>query len=278
MKILLTGATGFIGSEVLAQLQRAGHAVTCVSLWNWWRSGLPEELNDAHDAIIHCAWGGVGATDRDDFEAQQRNIELFARLLACAEKNPPKVIIGFGSQAELYRPETQYGAAKKVCREMIRRYGDTAHARWLWLQFFSVYGEGESEQWLIPYLTRKFLKHEPVDLTPADQEMDYMHVSDAAKAVLAGLHSEACGVFQVGAGCSWKLREIVQKLHSYTDSRSRINFGALPYRPDQIMSVRSRPESFAAITGWNRDVSLTDGLESVVGHIRQQISETRLFQ
>jgi len=269
LKILVTGASGFIGSEVARRLEVSGHQVARLSLQTWRYMIL--DSGAGYDAVVHCAWAGVRAADRDNEPLQAENVEMFKCLLGHFMEKPPEVFITFGSQAEIYHQPSAYAAAKQECLNHLQELSRLwPQRRWLWLQLFSVYGEHESDGWLIPAMTKKLFRNESIDLTPGEQEMDYLHVRDVASAVLAGINSSAHGVYEVGSGQSVRVKDLVQVLHGLTGSGSKLNFGALPYRPGQIMRARANPNEFNADTGWSPTVDLKDGLRRVVQHIKNR--------
>ena len=271
MKILITGATGFIGKAVGSLLEQCGHDLVSVSLSGWWRNGLPAEVDAPYDAIIHCAWGGVDAAGRNDFELQQQNIDLFSQLLHRSAMAGTKAFISFGSQAEIYQPETHYGAAKLECQRLMKHVGELGKMRCVWLQLFSVYGEGQGEQWLIPGLIRKLLANLPIDLTPGDQRMDFLHVRDVALAVLSVLTCDVRGVYEVGSGHEHSLLQVAEFLHALTFSSSLLNWGAIPYRADQVMLACADPYDFHSATGWQPRTDFIVGLRDTIKHIKAHV-------
>lgn len=175
MKILLTGATGFIGSHIAEILLSNGFELiltkrsqsslfNCTSFLNkvifintdnadW----LIEVCNLTPSVIIHAAWNGVLSKDRDTWRSQLSNIDLVTKLLFIAEKCHVTKFIGLGSQAEygLYsgvisekcpiNPTTEYGCLKIATSQQISSYCELNKINWYWLRIFSVFGERESD-------------------------------------------------------------------------------------------------------------------------------------
>jgi UDP-glucose 4-epimerase len=267
MKVLLTGASGFIGSAVLARLVSDGHEVTTVSLRWGDPELLPAAIHKQYEAVIHAGWGGVQAVCRDDVALQRENVRCTNQLLRALTKNPPRVFVMFGSQAEIYQVATPYAQAKIACRDSMEAQKDL-FGRMVWLRLFSVYGENESPGWFIPSITRQLLAHKTVALTPGEQELDYLHVSDVATAVATAIApgNDAEGIYEVGSGAPVKLRTVVETLRELCWSNSKIHYGALPYRANQVMRACAKPQEFMAATGWKPAVELAAGLKAVVEH------------
>lgn len=301
MKILLTGSTGFIGKRMLPALEAAGHVVVTFdrsrTFLRWIRGPF--------DAVIHLAWGGVSAVRRNDFDIQTGNVSQFGQMLEnCKLEWKPKTFISFGSQAEYgqganrneYRrwkmedgqqygiavPECAYGASKAACLNHLALFGwQHPELRWLWLRLFSVYGPGEGPEWFIPSTVRKMRSGEPLLFTPGEQELDYLHVDDVCRAVVAALcerrHCEPNGghrpplqngAYDLGSGKPVKLKVVVDQLAAILKPSQPLQFGALPYRPNQIMRACANTDLWKQL-GIQPQIHFTEGLKQTA----QAISE-----
>jgi len=186
-RILITGISGFLGSQIAKELISQGHLLIATKrpnsdLWrcedylnkvNW------IDLNDAtwqskilefHPQIfIHTAWSGVSAFQRDDWDVQFSNIDFALKLLQLSKQCKVKKIIGFGSQAEYgnfseivdenyqLNPSSAYGAAKIAVSQIIENYCSINEINWYWFRLFSFFGEFESDNWFIPTLIKKII-------------------------------------------------------------------------------------------------------------------------
>jgi nucleoside-diphosphate-sugar epimerase len=272
MKILITGASGLVGAAVAQRLESEGYDVVRLKLRPDTVVETCPELSQAYEGVVHCGWEGVEAADRRNIEMQRRNIRVFEDLMEYVSYFPPRWFITFGSQAELYQPGTPYSQAKQACREVLEATALQTGMRYLWLQLFSLYGDQPGQKWLIPCVTAKLLRHEPIDLTGGEQTMDFLHVSDVASAVVAGINSEAIGIYQVGSGNGFKVRAIVTALHGLTHSKSVLNWGALPYRSDQVMNACADPRAFQRETGWLPLTDFHEGLYAVVDREQRKLN------
>lgn len=267
VKIIVTGGGGFIGRTLVRRFREFGHTVQVVDL----RAPLPEARAPVA-AVVHCAWAGVDAAHRSDADLQAYSFGLFLRMLNLADVLQAPCIVSFGSQAELYQ-DSAYAAAKRACRGTLQRFGEQHAIRTQWLRLFSVYGPEEGAQWFIPSTIRKLLAHEPMDFTPGRQRLDYLHVADVAGAVEAALTLPHSGEWNVNSGTPRTLRSVVETLVKLTGSRSELHWGALPYRPGQVMDIRENSREFQRATGWRPLVQWEDGLRTVVRAVRQQMKK-----
>jgi nucleoside-diphosphate-sugar epimerase len=293
-QIFVTGGTGFIGSHVCRALIQAGHSIICLkrktssldrcvdfrerAQWVDHDSGSWAQAVIASKprALIHCAWAGVTAAERDDWKIQGENIALFLELLRVAEAAGVKQFIALGSQAEYgpiqgrvneahpCRPATAYGIAKLACLALLEGFARQRKMSHAWLRLFSIYGPGEGSQWFIPSLVRQMKAGQAPQLTGCEQRYDYLHVHDLASAVLAVLRRPGSGgVFNLSSNASMPLKQVVQLIKESAGGRVEPVFGALPYRPGQSMHVEGDSTRFYETFAFTPQVTIVEGLRAL---------------
>lgn len=303
MKVMLTGASGFLGSYVLRRLVQGGDADVLALLRDpesAWRAAdvmaranvLRADLGDedtysravrefAPTHLVHLAWEGVAGSSRND-RAQWRNLERTLRLLEHALDAGAAHFVGLGSQAEYgpcarridesqaTRPTTLYGAAKLATCILAERMCAAAGARFAWLRLFSSYGPMDNPDWMIPYLARALLRGERPQVTRAEQRWDYVYVEDAAGAVEAvARNPQARGVFNLGSGTAPSLRDVIETIRGEIDPGAPIGYGEVPYRPDQVMHLEADIARLTGATGWKPRMPLAEGIRRTVDWYRQ---------
>lgn len=294
-RVLLTGATGFIGSHIGLALVEAGHDVIALRrrASNLWRCAAFSDrvrwldlesadwaqaaINEQPTAVIHCAWTGVTAAQRDDWSLQLSNIPFLLALVEIAAAADARRFVAFGSQAEYglvngrvdedhpCRPVTAYGAAKLACLAILEGFARQRALSYAWLRLFSIYGPLEDAQWFLPSLIRQFKANEPPQLTACEQRYDYLHVSDLAQGVLAALaRPDRSGVFNVSSNISVPLRDVVNLIRQHTHAHVEPAFGALPYRPNQPMHLEGDSHRFYDAFAFRPTIDLWQGTRQVV--------------
>lgn len=299
LRVLLTGASGFIGSHVAAQLLEQGHTVAALlrpqSDTRRIAALLPRltrisgDLRDlaaaeaplrafAPEVVLHLAWHGVTAEHRNDPAQFHDNLPQTLALVRLAARAGARAFIGLGSQAEYgpanarlaedapTHPTTFYGLVKLWAGLLGGRIAADHGLRFAWLRVFSTYGPGDHPDWLIPYLVRTLRRGERPALTACEQRWDYLYVADAAEAICRAAECEAAaGAFNLGSGRAVELREVVERVRDLIDPGLPLGFGEVAYRADQVMHLEADITRMMTITGWQPRTTLEEGLRRTVG-------------
>lgn len=298
MRVLLTGATGFVGSYVLQELLSRGIEVAILLRpdSNPWR--ISAELNnctiiegglaDTHqiensvkqflpDALIHLAWEGVENQHRNSDKQLQDNFIYSQRLFELCISAKVRTIIGTGSQAEYgpancplsedapTNPTTLYGISKLATCHLLRVLCEQQGVRHVWHRIFSSFGPKDNTTWFIPMLINKLMRGESPALTEGTQLWDYVYVEDVARAIVVSLLESNCqGIFNIGSGKSCTIRDIAIKLRDSLNPSLQLGFGQVPFRPDQVMFLQADISRLKNILNWQPQVSLQEGLQKTI--------------
>ena len=299
-RILITGAGGFVGAATVRAALADGHKVMALVR----RSGsirltgltgdLSVHAGDLSDTaavadlvtalkpeiVIHSAWEGVGGALRAG-DIQFENIRTTLSLVDAAIKAGASKFVGIGSQAEygrydrrisetdLPQPTMLYGAAKLSACHLTRQRTREAEIGFAWLRLFSVYGPGDNPNWLIPSVTAALVAGIAPKCTLGTQKWDYLHIDDVARGTLAAAVTEdASGVFNLSSGLPVAVRSIIERLRDLAAPGLQLNFGDIPFGPDQIMHLEGDNSRLKAATGWTPKMPVMDGLSDVVTELR----------
>ena len=297
MKVLVTGATGFIGSqlarlalqqgcEVYALLRREsnpwriqdllpklqvieGNLLDTTGDW----LGRVQELRP--ELCFHFAWYAEPGV----FLSSPLNLSYLAASLALAERLAEagcrKLVIagsfseydqslGYLSEASALEPNTVYGSAKVALYQALALWAPAAGVELLWPRIFSVYGPAEHEKRFVPAVILSTLRGEPTRLTPGEQMRDYLHVADAAEAVWAAAQSGMVGPVNVASGRPVMLRELALQLGELLGHPELIRLGDLPYRQGDPMFVCANTQRLREATAWCPKFDLRAGLRNTI--------------
>ena len=294
---VVTGATSFIGVQLIRELQRNNYHVYAIvrpNSENMRRlkpsalltivekqmkdyDSLSDMINHPIDVFYHLAWDGARMPQRDNQEIQQINLKCAVKAMEAAITLSCKVFVGSGSQAEygkcsgkideshLTVPDTEYGKAKLKAYERLEVMAKSNGIRFVWTRIFSVYGIYDYPKTLVMSALDKMLLNETVLLTACQQAWDFVHVQDAVGAMyLLGVNNNCMGVYNIASGETKVLRRFVEQMKSISNSRSVLNFGAVPYGSEGAVSFEPIINKLLNDTGWRPIVSFEQGTREIL--------------
>jgi nucleoside-diphosphate-sugar epimerase len=298
--VLITGATGFLGSHIVEELINQGFEVVALkrSTSNIWRcngfndhikwincdnlaDAEPEIINCNPDILIHAAWSGVKATDRDNWIEQEKNLSFLVFLLEIVKKTKISKIISLGSQAEYGNFEgsidekypcnstTAYGANKVCLSILLKSFAEQNKIDWYWIRIFSVFGPREELNWLIPAAINNLLEKKEMKLTPCEQSYDYLFTRDFATGILSIVKnsSRISGIYNMSSGKSIKIKDILSFLEDkISPQQNLLLIGELPYRPNQVMHIQGNSDHFFQTFNFKPAYSVYEGLEETINY------------
>jgi UDP-glucose 4-epimerase len=267
--ILITGITGFLGSHIAEHLVSNGVQVIGLKRKDsdvWRCEGFKDEIiwvdidNEgffkeelekySFDTIVHGAWIGVESYTRDNWDEQSKNIPFLVSLLDVAKNVGVQKFIFLGSQAEYGNIDGKitedhranalnaYGGIKLACLEIVKTFCEANGMNWVWLRLFSLFGEKENQNWLIPSLVASMLTTKQMDFTLGEQKYAYLYVKDYAlimkKIITMPVES---GVYNISSSQTRTIKSLIENIRDYINPEFILNFGALNYRNNQSMHM-----------------------------------------
>ena len=300
-KILVTGASGFIGSHLCKRLCNNGCVVHAVSRrkrnsennsLEWWQADLTD-IDTARelmvtikpDLIFHLAGLPKGSRTVDLVLSTFRsNLMSTVNLLTAASEVGCDRIILSGSFEEpgldnlLMVPSSPYAVTKWACSAYARMFHMLYHLPTVNLRIFMVYGPGQYNfSKLIPYTILSSLRGEVVKITDGHRQIDWIFVEDVIDGLLAVVQAPYLegSTTDMGSGNLVSIRTVVQQLVNLIDPQTVILFGALPDRPMEQVGVANTTATFERI-GWIPRTILEDGLKLTVYWYREKFERGEL--
>jgi UDP-glucose 4-epimerase len=305
IRVLITGATGFIGRHLCKALVDAGAQVFALrrpdssSSPAEWASHLPIEWLEADlcdldrlksvikeaDAshIFHLA--AATAVDRG-FETAQtmiaNNLQGTINLLHALEATSYACFIQTGSAEEygmatapfrettLPQPVSPYSASKASAALFCDMYHRTLGSPIIILRPFLVYGPDQPMNKLIPQAIQAALKDQPFPMTSGRQTREFTYIDDLISGYLkAAVTPEAIGhTINLGTGITYTILEVVELISQLTGSRMELQVGALPDRVGEIMLYQCDNTKAEHLLDWVPETSLNRGLKKTIDWYR----------
>ncbi len=274
MRVLLTGATGFIGSHVARELLGRGHEVHCTLRAASDRRRIRDiesrlRIHEGAmglvplqaDVTVHLAWYAVpgkyltAPENRDCLKTSRRLLAAVkGRVVFAGTCFEFDTQVGRLREDSPTKPTTLYAECKDALRRDVEQRPDSA-----WIRFFYQYGPWEDERRLVPSVIRSILRGEPAKVSPGGQRRDFLHVEDVAAAVCAVAESRLDGCVNIGSGESPTVGEIVTRIGELGGRPDLIRLGAVPYYAGESMWIEADNAKLRS-TGWRRKHGLEAGL------------------
>lgn len=288
MRIFVTGANGFVGREFCRLALARGHQV--LGLHRASGTKLADGCQSAHgslaeppwdivdafhpDTALHLAWITTpgGYLDSPENETLVRQSEsLFHGLRALGVR----YIAGTGTGIEYapsdkqlledsspLKPLFAYSRAKVETCLRLKRSSEETQTPWSWFRLFYPYGEGEHPLRLPTALMRKLMRGEAVELKTPDSVKDYIHVSDAAEAILTSIELQLQGPVNIGTGTGVKILDMTKTIAQIGGfDPGHITRATSPN--SEVFSVTVADTKKLRHTGWRPKVRLEEGLEQL---------------
>ena len=288
--ILLTGATGYLGSFLAKALIAQGHKLIILkrkksSLFRI-SSIIPmaivyniENLNysipfTAHgkiNAIIHTAtcYGRNGEIPSEVFEA---NSGFPLRLMDAAKAAGVGTFINTDTILDKYL--SLYSLSKSQLVEWGKFFCKHNEMFFINMRLEHFYGPGDADSKFTTHVMNNCLRNVPeLKLTLGEQRRDFVYIEDVVSAYLIVLakmqeFQDFFNEFHVGSGVAISIRDFVEKVHHITDSQTRLAFGAVPYRTGEVMNSNANIEPLLKL-GWFCKTNLDQGLKLVMESYKQ---------
>ncbi len=293
-RVLVTGATGFIGQHLCCQLMKLG--LTTYGLSRSAASAtvptgvIPiavdvtrradviaalEHVRPTH--VLHLAAAGVTDPFLPIEQAVEVNVSGTVHVLEASYDAGVRRFVHVGTAYEhpaaeaVHGPHNPYVASKMAAWLFWRAFIEKNVLDSVAVRLYHVYGPWQLRG-LIPSAMHAALRHETFKMTPGEQWRDFIFVTDviaALKSALIAPHIHG-KTYDIGTGTGLQVKTVVQRIFEKLDSQGRYVLGALPYRPLEEMKLVASPAAAQTDLHWQTQVQFEEGIVNTIDAYRQQ--------
>jgi UDP-glucose 4-epimerase len=294
LRALVTGATGYIGTQLCLRLQREGvrvHAVSCTAQTDnrgeiEWRCADLRRLETVRslifavqpDVVFHLAGCVTGDRNIETvLPTLEHNLQATVNMLLAVTESKCSRIVLAGSLEEPFEGDaavcgSPYAASKWAARVYARMFHALYGTPVVCARIFMAYGPGRQPATrLVPHVISSLLSGKPPKLTNGRRLVDWVYIDDVIEGLLACARSETVlgRTVDLGSGCLTEVRAVVLLIARLMETEIRPEFGALPDRQMEqvrVADVRSAHDQ----VGWQPVTSLEAGLRATIAWFRTQ--------
>lgn len=283
MRILLTGASGFLGKNLLTKLLSQGFDIILLSrniadfhylskykikhLLYSDENGFKSEEIKKPDVIIHLATYFISEHKSSDIKKLvDANILLGLRLLEYSKQEKIDIIytssFAQSSSESLFTSQNLYVATKKVFEDLLLFYSNTYQLRVINLELFDTYGPEDSRNKIVNSAIKSFVNNIDFKMSNGNQEICLLHINDVVNAInhSISLLSKTEGYKKytlLNDSSIYKLKDLILQIKNILESKSKIELGFYQYRKNEIFRITSKQSK---LLGWSPSINLIKGI------------------
>jgi nucleoside-diphosphate-sugar epimerase len=299
-RYLITGATGFIGSNVVHALVKRGKDVSILTHTkkpSWRLSDVAKKLRIYHcglmdpklqkvvdtikpTVVFHFAAFGVNPWETDMDKMIDTNLRGVDRLITATKKHGFRLFINTGTSSEYgvknspmnekdtLDPVNDYGITKSAATLLVTKRAVRENLPIITFRLFSPYGYFEHKNRLFPSVILQALAGKPITVSTPDHVRDFVFIEDVVDAYMKATEKvfRAGEVFNIAGGRERSVGEVVKTVMNVTKSKSPIAWGAVNDQGRQVEPPRWQGDISKSkkILGWKPYTKFVDGVKKTV--------------
>lgn len=302
--VLITGADGFIGTELISQWHNKRTRIYAlvmdksidVSRIDKYENveiiycnlsniaELPQLIAEKNlDCCVHLAWAGSSGDARGDYDLQLKNVRYSCDLVSALAQIGCKRFVGAGTLAELdvsnYIPTdgatpnlvSEYGTAKLTAHYMTKAICSKYGIEHIWARLSNTYGVGNKTANFVNFAAKVMLSGKDANFTAATQTYDFVYVADTIRAVIAVAEKGKTNTcYFLGSNSERPLKEYICTIRDAIDPKIELHLGAVPFNGICLSPEHFSGKKLFEDTGFVPEVAFEDGIKTTVEWLRQQ--------
>lgn len=307
--VIVTGASGFVGTALVKELVERGIKVIAVvhNLQSKVETiqklknvqiiicpmerlfELPDKVQEPVDAFYHLAWAGSTGAARSDYDLQLKNVHWTLDAVNIAYRLGCRRFIGAGTLAEhdvsaytslngsTPNAVSCYGAAKIAAHYMSKAECSRYGIDHLWAYLSNTYGIGNYTSNFVNFASKVMITGQPPNFTSGDQLYDFVYVSDIAQGLACiGDCGKANYAYYIGSTKPTQLKEFIIALRDEIDPSIKLNLGAIPFNGVKQPASTFDCSGLVQDTGYKPEVSFKEGIQKTLPWLKTQIEEGKM--
>jgi len=286
MTVLLTGATGFLGSYLLKSFVNSNYEVIAlkrstsntyrideylkeVKLYDINKTNLEDIFKNHKVDLVVNTVTNYGRIDNKISSILDTNLIFGLRLLEVSVKNNVKAFIN--TDTLLDRNINSYALSKAQFVDWMK-FLSNKNTKMINIKIEHMYGPKDDENKFIYWLINKLKENvKKIDLTSGIQKRDFIYIDDIVNAypiIIKNIDSFSnYEEFELGSGSSIEVKkfveQIVKELKLKQDISTKLNFGAIPYRNNENMEMKADIQKLINL-GWKAEISTENGIKNII--------------
>lgn len=288
MKIVLTGATGFVGNHLMRKLVDRGDDVSILVRPSSKTDDVPNEVScitipdsqaqlekiferEQFDGVIHLASLYLMSHTSNDIETLiNSNVTLGTKVIDAAAASGVSFFINTGSfaqhyESQPYSPTNLYAATKQAFQDITQYYAETTDLIILTIELFNTFGPGDTRSKIFTLWDKAIREDTTLHMSPGEQIIDISYIDNVVDAyVLAVEHATGTNAqllsgrtYTIPSSERMTLKQLANVFAETVNGELKIHFGSSPYRERELMIPMEKGE---ALPDWTPKVSLREGI------------------
>lgn len=293
---IVTGASGFIGSNLVKNLIRHNIAVQAIvrekgkntidsPLVSYIECDLKdyETLNmKVHpaDVLYHFAWCGVSNEQSSQYQIQLLNIKatldlingpkFFSKFIGAGSLHEIECLREFQDNTKIKNPGMMYKSAKLNAHIMAKTLCNIKDIPFIWPIITNTYGVGEKSARLVNTLIRQLLKSESPEVTKADQLYDFIYIDDLVEAFyLLGMYGKDNTEYTIGSGNVLPLKDYLEEIRISVNPQVNMGYGKKIFSGIYLPRESYAIDNLVNDTGFKPAISFLEGIRLTTEWIKQ---------
>jgi nucleoside-diphosphate-sugar epimerase len=299
---ILTGGTGFIGSNLCKKLIKDNWDVSIITKISSDCTNIKEVSSNINiyryngqitnlikffkkrktDVVFHLASSIIIDHESTQIDALvESNLRFGLHILEAMKESNTKLIINAGTSwqhyhVDEYNPVNLYAATKEAYEKLMKYYVEAEGIRAITLKLFDTYGETDRRPKLINLLYQFADNQQELKMSPGNQVLDLIHIDDVTSAFVKAYDYLIENVnmkyedYGVGSGSGISIKKLIQLYEELSGKKINIKWGGREYRKREVMNLWS---DYQKLPNWECHITLSEGLLRYINKNSETLSD-----